>query len=289
MQGNGKCAEAGISRDGNSIVFVSDATNLVDGANGQANVYLCDMTTGTLTLISTNADGPCGGASISGDGNVIAFITDADNMQAGDVNKASDIYIYMRQACYNHQAGSLQRIGSPVGGTQSGGKTALSDTGRFIVFASEATNLTTVSLNGFRNIYMFDQNTQVMRCVSLATDGSEPLPANGDSWAPTINNDQTVMDGEGRYIYFTSEATDLAENGNNGQAAIYCVNTHNWSTSLVNINPDGCQISTPSWNPTISGDGSIQGYITEGMNTITASFLVIVNQTMKKFMRGIHR
>lgn len=91
-----------ISRDGRWVVFESDATNLVaDDANGVRDVFLLDRMTGALSLISRVPGGAPGNAasfapSISGDGAVVAFASDATNLGGG--GGASSVYLFDRGA-----------------------------------------------------------------------------------------------------------------------------------------------------------------------------------------------
>ena len=82
---DGTAANAGsfgpsISADGNDVAFTSTATNLVAGDdNGVADVFQHDMTSGATTRVSVANDGSelatgGAGASISGDGTMVAFL-----------------------------------------------------------------------------------------------------------------------------------------------------------------------------------------------------------------------
>ncbi|HUS66822.1 MAG TPA: hypothetical protein VMZ28_19930 [Kofleriaceae bacterium] len=101
---DGEPADAGssshsMSADGRFVVFVSEATNLVDGDdNGVADVFVRDRQTGTTARVSApvtggDADGASVAAVISGDGRVIAFSSAATNLMAGDDNGAIDLFI----------------------------------------------------------------------------------------------------------------------------------------------------------------------------------------------------
>ena len=88
-----------MSADGRFVVFVSEATNLVDGDdNGVADVFVRDRQAGTTARISApvtggDADGASVAAVISGNGRVIAFSSAATNLMSGDDNGAIDLFI----------------------------------------------------------------------------------------------------------------------------------------------------------------------------------------------------
>jgi hypothetical protein len=64
-------------------------------------MFLHDLITHTTTLISMSATGEQGedgstGASISADGKLVAFQSDALNLVSGDTNGVTDIFVYQR-------------------------------------------------------------------------------------------------------------------------------------------------------------------------------------------------
>jgi len=99
-----------ISADGQSIAFVSRATNLAArDRNKSADVFLYDVGTGAITLVSRGSDGDsASGASlspaISADGQWIAFQSDASDMGCGrncvpgteDINLLPDVFVFNR-------------------------------------------------------------------------------------------------------------------------------------------------------------------------------------------------
>src|SRR6187551_461121 len=78
------------SADGRYVAFSSWADNLVpDDANDNSDIFVRDLQTGTTRLVSlasdgTQANGSSFTPSISADGNVIAFRSDATNLVAND-------------------------------------------------------------------------------------------------------------------------------------------------------------------------------------------------------------
>ncbi|MGW8143856.1 MAG: TolB family protein [Anaerolineales bacterium] len=89
---------------------------------------------------------------------------------------------------------------------------AISNTGRYVAFSSEATTLVSGDNAGHRDVFLrdrdfdndgiFDEPGEVLTTrVSMGWDGSE---ANNDSWEVSIS-------GNGRYIAFSSDADNLVE------------------------------------------------------------------------------
>ena len=98
-QGDGESRQGFISADGRYVAFQSRSTNLVAGdTNGMKDVFLRDLKTGEITLVSVTSDGAQGNgdssqAALSGDGRCVVFRSAASNLAAGDANGKSDIFV----------------------------------------------------------------------------------------------------------------------------------------------------------------------------------------------------
>jgi Tol biopolymer transport system component len=104
----GACTRRAVSSDGSLVVFTSKATNLVDGDdNDQADVFLAAVAADgsySLTRISipdgasggsgAEADGDSGTATISPNGEWVAFESDATNLVGDDTNDVTDVFLY---------------------------------------------------------------------------------------------------------------------------------------------------------------------------------------------------
>src|SRR5262249_34471368 len=83
---------------------------------------------------------------------------------------------------------------------------AVSADGRFVAFASNATNLVPPDSNGASDIFVFDRTTRTPELVSVTADGRR---TNGNSFSP-------AMSADGRLVAFASNAANLrpASGGN---------------------------------------------------------------------------
>ena len=88
-----------LSGDGGAVAFASYASDLAtNDFNGEADVFVRDLATGSNVLVSVGLDGSSasGGSShspvISGDGRLVVFISGATNLVAGDTNAATDVF-----------------------------------------------------------------------------------------------------------------------------------------------------------------------------------------------------
>ena len=88
------------SPDGESVLFVSSASNLVESdTNGLPDVFMVHLPTGVTTRLSVAQDGtqangsPTGQIAISPLGSRIAFTSDASNLIPNDSNDSWDVFI----------------------------------------------------------------------------------------------------------------------------------------------------------------------------------------------------
>ena len=123
---------ASLSRDGRYVAFASDAPNLVPGDdNGIFDIFLKDLCTGEVTLVSADAAGHGGNAgsgepSVSPSGRYVAFVSGASNLVPGDTNDVWDAFLRDRQA------GTTERISLDSSGAQGNDDSiygAISDSG----------------------------------------------------------------------------------------------------------------------------------------------------------------
>lgn len=205
-QGDSISQQPSISADGRFIAFSSLAANFAAGdGNSSADVFIKDMQTGALLLVSTGVDGvpgdgESGRPSISADGRFVAFQSRAGNLVAGDDNDSSDVFIK------DTQTGALGLISSDAAG-MPGNKAsgldalALSTDGRFVIFESEADNLVEGDTNGKRDIFLKDTQTGAISRVSTDAAGAE---GGDDSYVSVA-----IAEG-GAMAFFSSNANNLA-------------------------------------------------------------------------------
>lgn len=102
---NGEVTEPVLAGDGRWLVFSSDATDLVDGdVNGVRDVFVKDLTDGTVTLLSTlpgvldGSDADSYEPTICDDGSVVAFTSGSDLLDesGNDFNFEPDTYVVFR-------------------------------------------------------------------------------------------------------------------------------------------------------------------------------------------------
>ena len=214
-QVGGNISGLSISDDGRYVAFDSDADGLVAGdANGKADVFVKDLVTGALTLVSKNALGTVGDDAssdpvLSGDGRYLAFSSDADNLVAGDTNNAADVFRS------DWQAGAIVRVSTAANGDQAGdlsGTVSISQDGRYVAFASEASNLVAGDGNKLRR--------RVRQRYPNRAPSTLPVKARPGKLATTIPS-RRQLSRDGRTVAYTSLASNLTADDVNKPSSMF--------------------------------------------------------------------
>lgn len=219
---------------------------------------LIDAGAGATKRISLDAsqddpDGSSFGRSVSADGALIAYSSDATDLLADpgiDVNGARDVYVRDRAGGVNVlvSVGLDGLAGTGVSPAASAsGEPAISADGRYVAFSSDATNLVASDTNNQRDVFVRDLANETTTRISVSTGGQ---PSNRMSNVPAISVD-------GRYIAFASLGTTLVTGDTNNVADIFVRDTTLGTTRRVNVTTGGAQaIGGASNRPSISADGN---------------------------------
>jgi Tol biopolymer transport system component len=221
---DGDSSVRGMSGDGRYVLIESTGLNLVAGqldANRRADVFLRDRATGSNLLVSRAAESPVmtgdnesGQSVLSADGRYVAFASLASDLVAGVNDRPidPDTGVPMENYdvfLYDWTAGSttlVSRSGTSPGfsGDRASAQPAISADGRYVAFASSATDLIRglADTNQTSDVFLFDRVTGATILVSRSSAAGPPKTADGASTHPLLSAD-------GRYVAYESEATDL--------------------------------------------------------------------------------
>ncbi len=197
VQANGEGFQlASISADGRYVAFGTAADNVVPGV-GAYQVYVRDRRFGTTQVVDTRPLLYAVNPSVSATGRCVAF--------EGYDDVGSDIYVHDRVT-------RTTRLVTPgLNGEHSNSFSqwpAISASGRYVAFQSDASNLVPGDTNGTSDVFRSDAITGAVTRVSVAKDGAQ---ANNGSepWS--------AISADGRHVVFSSEATNLVpDNGGAG-------------------------------------------------------------------------
>ena len=213
-----------------------------------------------IERVSVASDGSQAGAysqspSLSADGRYVAFSSDASNLVAGDINNTTDIFLHDRQT------GATARVSVAGDGSQADAfsiSPSISADGRYVAFSSLATNLVAGDTNGTGDVFVHDRQTGATTRISVAGDGSQ---ANGWSDGPSISAD-------GRYVAFSSLATNLVAGDTNGTGDGFVHDRLTGATIRVSVAHDGSQADAWCFVDCLSADGRYVAFESEASNLV---------------------
>ena len=253
-QGNDYSVTPSISDDGRYVAFGSFANSLIpQDSNGWGDVFLHDRETGQTTLISINTAGASGNGSsyapaITADGRYVAFESYATDLVAGDTTTSLDMFVRDRET------GQTRRVSINSAGAQGNGhsfKAAISNDGRYVAFASGASNLIANDTNGADDILLHDRD--------------------GIVGAPTVTGFSPLSGPVGTNVTITgqnlAEATAVTFNGT--------------SQPSFTVNPAGTQVTAAV--PAGATTGKIAVTTPGGTATSASDFTVILAPTITGF------
>lgn len=261
-EANGTSGYPKISEDGRFVAFGSAASNLVDDdTNGTSDIFVHDRQTGVTERVSVASDGTeanrsSQAASMSADGRYVTFYSSASNLVPDDTNNTEDVFIHDRQT------GITELVSYASDGTQGNAaslSSSVSDDGRYVAFASRATNLVSTSTTNDSEIYVRDRVAGTTRMVSVASDGTLP---NGSSWNPRLS-------GNGGYVAFSSMASNLVADDTNDFIDVFVHDLFTGNTQRVSVASDGTEgNSATTSDSSISTDGRYVGFSSYSSNLV---------------------
>ena len=305
---NGPSINGGLSFLGRHAIFASKASNLVpDDTNGAWDVFVRDTCidywtgdplegcTPKTTRISVAPDGsqadgdsgstvasPSGSLAVNFDGRYIAFVSSATNLVAGDTNGVDDVFV--RDTCLDDRFGAIAgctpetvRVSLRDNGSQSNlpaSAPAIGVDGGHLVFVSADQSIVAGDGNGVADVFLRDVCpssvsgcTPGTRRISVAPAGAD---ANGVSGSPVFT---------GRYVAFTSAATNLVAGDSNSAVDVFmrdtCIGAESACTpsiERISLGNDGLQANGASSEPLVGLPmGSMSGYDYHGRFVVFVS------------------
>jgi Ca2+-binding RTX toxin-like protein len=222
----------------------------------------------TITRVSVDSagnqgDGDSSIPSISADGRFVAFYSFASNIVPGDTNNTFDIFV--RDTLTNTTTlVSLDSAGNQANNGSS--RPSISADGRFVAFQSSASNLVPGDTNrdpdsfAIQDIFVRDRLTNTTTRVSLDSAGNQ---ANRFS-------DRASISADGRFVAFTSEASNLVPGDTNQRNDIFVRDTLTNTTSRVSVDSAGNQQNGSSFfnASSISADGRFVAFESNAGNLV---------------------
>ncbi len=203
----------------------------------------------------TQANGGTYHPSLSADGRFVAFSSHASNLVPGDTNNSNDVFLFDRRT------ETLERVSVADDGTQGNSdsrRPSLSADGRFVAFASAASNLVPGDTNNATDVFVFDRQSRTIERISVADDGTQ---GNGDSTAPSLSDD-------GRFVAFESNASNLVHGDTIERSDVFVFDRQTRSIEQVSVADDGTQGNGHSGSPSLSADGRFVAFRSLASNLV---------------------
>jgi len=147
-------------------------------------------------------------------------------------------------------------------GTQGNGHSsyaAISADGRYVAFASSASNLVSDDTNEMKDIFVHDRINRTTTRVSIHSDGTQ---GNGHSF-------HTAISADGRYVAFTSEASTLVSDDTNGTTRdVFVHDRETGETRRVSVASDLTEGDGGSEWPSLSADGRYVTFYSSATNLV---------------------
>jgi Tol biopolymer transport system component len=156
-------------------------------------------------------------------------------------------------------AEKIQRVSVASDGTQGDGYSqgsAISEDGRFVAFVSPASNLVANDTNGVQDVFVKDRSTGTIERVSLTSNGAQA----------NLASVSVAISGDGRFVAFSSSASNLVANDNNGAQDVFVRDLQAGTTERVSVTSAGVAANGNCYHPSISKDGRFVGFDAEASN-----------------------
>jgi hypothetical protein len=233
---------------------------------------------GVTTRISVSSDGSQANGltfnqlSLSADARFVAFSSAAANLVPGDTNECDGTVaaIFTDPGCpdifvHDRITGAATRVSVDSAGAQANGaslRAVISADGRFVVFASDASNLVAGDTNGIRDIFVHDRLSGAITRVNVDSAGAQ---ANGFS---NLGFNGEAMTPDGRFVTFSSSASHLVPGDTNGVGDVFLHDRLTGITTRVSVNSAGVQGNDGSGASSVSADGRFVGFISGATNLV---------------------
>ena len=287
--GNADSHGVSMTPDGRYVAFSSAASNLAEGAPAGAQIYVRDMCNGangsckaSTKLVSIDETGKLTGLaavlpSISASGRYVAFVAESPSAVTSSASGANASFaptpsnglrqIFVRDTCLGatHCTPKALRISVLPGSSSASSSNgtglvaeeapAISQDGRYVAY--------TGSQSGSWEILLSDTCVETSHACAQTRTISSAL--NGSAGNAASHN--AVMTPDGRYIVFSSAATNLIENAPLGRQVYLrdtCAGTDEActpATMLVSTDAEGKLAGTEGILPSVSASGRYVAFL----------------------------
>jgi Tol biopolymer transport system component len=267
ISGGGIGEPIALSADGSHIAFTTSTPLAGGDANGKPDVFVRDLRSGGITLVSRARGGGGGNGastnpSVSSNGRYVSFDSTATDLVSGRQARAGGVFVRDVTAGRTELV-SVSNTGRPQNKTVKAPfhqVSSISGNGRFVAFDSDATNLVRGDANRRTDVFVRDRKRHTTLLVSENDAGFE---GNSDSFFPTMSQDGTK-------VAFESFASQLARGGG-PRENVFVRDMSLQTTSVVDVSSTGGPLNAELvkqllQRPAISRDGAVAAFETTAPN-----------------------
>ena len=276
-----------MSADGRYVVFHRDG-----------RYWRRDRQAGTAVIVAAapNVSSLVYSPSITPDGRYVAFSSAATGLVTGDTNAHIDAFVR------DMSTGTIERVSVSTSGTQSNGDSrgvSISADGRYVAFASVASNLTAGDTNGFDDVFLRDrqlgtttrlQSSLINTTPSLrpsitadahdiafsdkAHDGSQQAlvfdRTLGHIVLETDDSDEPWISADGNHVAMKSNFRLEPGEPKPDHTSIYMVERPgpDIRSVLASASSSGERGNASSWSPSVSDDGRFVAFVSSADNLV---------------------
>jgi Tol biopolymer transport system component len=142
---------------------------------------------------------------------------------------------------------------------------SMSPDARWFAFTSSANNLVPGDSNGSRDVFVRDRQTGTTECVSVDSSG---VQGNADSFT----FEGALISASGRFVAFTSGASNLVVGDTNGVADVFVRDRSSGTTELVSVASNGSQGDDYSIAYAITPDGRFVAFYSASSNLVAGGW-----------------
>jgi Tol biopolymer transport system component len=243
----------------NRVAAVASAIGLALGWATTAAADEGDVTLVSVTASGTGAAGDSnlrhGGAALSADGRYVVFHSYRPSLVGNDRNGVADVFLRDLEQGVTQLVSAAWDGGS---GDSYAVDASISAGGRYVAFYSPASNLVRDDRNGYGDIFVWSREDGTLEIVSVNSNGRA---GNDESLESAISAD-------GRFVAFTSFASNLARSDKNGTTDVFLRDRQAGYTERVSVASDGSEARGYSWQPSVSADGRYVAFYSTAANLV---------------------
>lgn len=237
-----------LTPDGRTVAFLSDAADLIVPDPGMpprgtvSTIYIRDRQSGQTSLVA--AQGPENfPEALSADGRFVALKIDGPG--------PDHVYRYDRLTGTPTLANPTLAGALPLGTSYA---PAMSRDGRYVAFASAASDLVPGDTNGRTDVFLRDLDLATTTGLTLGGDGNA--------------GSRVAIGADGRYVFFTSQATNLVPGDTNGKADLFVYDTATTSIERLGLGPGGVEPNGDASQPFVTPDGRFVAFASAASNLV---------------------